>query len=229
MPTRTIISYDDTSNDRDALMLGRVLAEAGSELTVAYVRHTIQSERSREQLEDHEAHELLERGAQLLGDLDVDRRVVVSASTAEGLKALAEEEQADILVFGSDYRTAAGHVAPQHSTQTLLEGSPAAIAIAPAAYSTAHAPNVRKVGLLAQAGDDAAIETARELADSFGASLTRDEPHVDLLVVGSRSEAPEGRVMITSHAQNVIENSTVPVLVVARGVPVHFAFAAATH
>lgn len=229
MPTKTIISYDDTTNDRDALMLGRVLAEAGSELTLAYVRHTTQAERDREQLEDHEARELLERGAQLLGDLDVERRVVVSASTAEGLKSLAEHEQADILVFGSDYRTAAGHVAPQHSTQALLEGSPAAIAIAPAAYSTAHVPNIRTVGVLAQPGDDAAIETARELADGLGASLTRDEPPFDLLVVGSRSEAPEGRVMITSHAQNEIENSTVPVLVIARGVAVRFAAVTAAH
>jgi nucleotide-binding universal stress UspA family protein len=229
MPTKTIISYDDTANDRDALMLGRVLAEAGSELTLAYVRHTVQAEREREQLEDHEAHELLERGVQLLGDLDVQRRVVVSASTAEGLKALAEQEQADVIVFGSDYRTAAGHVAPQHSTQALLEGSPAAIAIAPAAYSTAHVPNIRTVGVLAQPGDDAAIETARELAEGLGATLTRDEPPFDLLVVGSRLEAPEGRVMITAHAQHEIENSTIPVLVIARGVAVRFGTVTATH
>ncbi|MGB0097390.1 MAG: universal stress protein, partial [Solirubrobacteraceae bacterium] len=125
MPTRTIISYDDTVNDRDALMLGRVLSEAGSELTLVYVRHTTQTEHDREQLEEHGSQELLERGGQLLGDLGVDRRVVVSPSTADGLKMLAEQEHADVIVFGSDYRTAARHVAPQHSTQALLEGSPA--------------------------------------------------------------------------------------------------------
>jgi nucleotide-binding universal stress UspA family protein len=223
MPTKTIISYDDTANDRDALMLARVLSEAGSELTLAYVRHTTQAERHRERLEEDEALALLERGAQLLGDLEVGRRVVVSGSTSEGLKWLADAERADIVVFGSDYRTAAGHVSPQRSTQAMLDGSPAAVAIAPAAYSTAHVPHIRTIGVFAQAGDDAAIETARELAEALGANLTRDERHVDLLVVGSRSEAYEGRVMITSHAQNEIENSTVPVLVVARGVPVRFA------
>jgi nucleotide-binding universal stress UspA family protein len=222
MPTKTIVSYDDTANDRDALMLARVLSEAGSELTLAYVRHTTQAERDRERLEEDEALALLERGAQLLGDLEVGRRVVVSGSTSEGLKWLADAEQADIVVFGSDYRTAAGHVSPQRSTQAMLDGSPAAVAIAPAAYSTAHVPHIRTIGVFAQAGDDAAIETARELAEALGANLTRDERHVDLLVVGSRSEAYEGRVMITSHAQNEIENSTVPVLVVARGVPVRF-------
>src|SRR5438309_9887258 len=129
MAPRTIISYDDTLNDHDALALGRVLAEAGAQLTLAYVRHRNRSQQSREELEEHEAEALLERGARWLGDLDVERRVVVSASTGEGLKWLAEQEDADIVVFGSDYRTAAGHVAPQHSAQILLEGGPAAIAI----------------------------------------------------------------------------------------------------
>jgi hypothetical protein len=51
MASHTIISYDDTQNDHDALMLGRVLGQAGSRLTLAYVRHTIQAQRSREQLD----------------------------------------------------------------------------------------------------------------------------------------------------------------------------------
>jgi nucleotide-binding universal stress UspA family protein len=223
MGPHTIISYDDTTNDRDALMLGRLLSEVGARLTLAYVRHTTETERSREQLQEHEAEALLERGTSLLGDLDVDRRVVVSGSTAEGLKWLAEEDHAEIIVFGSDYRTAAGHISPQPTTQSLLEGGPTAIAIAPANYSTDHVANIRSIGVLAAPGDDASIETGRELAEGFGASVTRDERQVDLLVVGSRIEAPEGRVMITAQAQNEIEKATVPVLVVARGVPVRFA------
>jgi nucleotide-binding universal stress UspA family protein len=223
METKAIVSYDDTLNDHDALMLGRILADAGAELIVAYVRHTTQSERSREELEEHEAEALLERGARWLGDLDVERSVVVSASTAEGLARLAEEEHADIVVFGSDYRTAAGHVAPQKSAQTLLEGGPAAVAIAPANYGGDRVPRIGTVGVIAMPGDDAAIETARELAERFGAHLSRDERQVDVLVVGSRIEAPEGRVMITAQAQNEIQNSTCPVLVVPRGVALRFA------
>jgi nucleotide-binding universal stress UspA family protein len=222
MGPKTIVSYDDTANDRDALMLGRLLAEAGAELTLAYVRHSTQTDRGREQLEEHEAEELLERGASALSEFDVERRVVLSASTPEGLKWLAEQDGAELVVFGSDYRTASGHIAPQRSAQTLLEGGPAAIAIAPAGYSTAHVPQIRTVGVLAAPGDDAAIDTARELAEHFGAHITRDERRVDLLVVGSRTEAPEGRVMVTSQAQNEIENATFPVIVVARGVPLEF-------
>jgi nucleotide-binding universal stress UspA family protein len=227
MATKAIISYDDTPNDHDALMLGRVLANAGAELMLAYVRHTTQSEPTREQLEEHEAEALLERGARTLGDLDVERRVVVHGSTAEGLKQLAEREGADVIVFGSDYRTAAGHVAPQKSAQALLEDCPAAIAIAPANFRSEHATTFGRVGVLASPGDDAAIETARELGESLGARVTRDEPHVDLLVVGSRPEAREGRVMISAQAQHAVENATSPVLVVPRGVTVRFPLIAA--
>ena len=45
MAAQAIVSYDDTHNDHDALILGRVLAEAGAELTLAYVRHTTASSR----------------------------------------------------------------------------------------------------------------------------------------------------------------------------------------
>jgi nucleotide-binding universal stress UspA family protein len=223
MAPKTIVSYDDTPNDHDALMLGRVLADAGAELTLAYVRHTTEQERSREELQEHEAQNLLERGAGWLGDEDVARRVVVSGSTGEGLKWLADQEGADIVVFGSDYRTPAGHVSPQHSTDKLLEGGSAAVAIAPANYRSDRAPRIGTIGVIAAPGDDAAIETARELAERLGATVTRDERRVDLLVVGSRPEAPEGRVLISAASQNAIENATSPVLVVARGVPVRFA------
>ena len=222
MSPRAIISYDDTPGDHDALMLGRILADAGAELTLAYVRHCTQNERSQEALEEHEAEMLLQRGADWFSGLQVDTRIVVSASTPEGLRRLSEQEEADILVFGSDYRTAPGHVAPQHSTQSLLEGGTTAVAIAPAGYHDEWAPRIHRIGVLAIPGDDATLATARSLADSFGATLTRDEHQVDLLVVGSRLEAAPGRVLISAHAQNEIENATCPVLVVPHGVTIDF-------
>jgi len=128
---------------------------------------------------------------------------------------------AALVVFGSDYRTPAGHVAPQHSTEALLEGGPPAVAIAPAGYAQLE-PRIRAIGLLAAPGDDAALETARDLAESFEATVTRDEPRVDLLVVGSRPEAPMGTVMISGQSERAIEEATSPVLVVPRAVPIRF-------
>ena len=222
MAPHAIVSYDDSPNDHDALMLGRILGEAGAQLTLAYVRHTTQAQRAREELEEHEAEALLQRGARWLEDDDVERRVVVSGSTGEGLAWLAEQEEADIIVFGSDYRTAAGHVALGRSVQMLLEGGRAALAIAPANYRSRRMPEINTVGVLPAPSNEDAVETARGLAERFGATLIQDGRRVDLLVVGSRPEAPAGRVMISSQAQNSIEEASSPVLVLARGLPLRF-------
>jgi nucleotide-binding universal stress UspA family protein len=222
MSVSAIVSYDDTLNDQDALALARLLSDAGAELTLAYVRHATQSERALEEHEEHETEALLARGARWLGDLDVERRVLLHASTGEGLRALAQEEDHSLIVFGSDYRTAAGHVAPQRSTQRLLEGGPTAIAIAPAGYSAAPAPEIRRIGLLAGLDDSAAIDTAHQLATHFGATVTDSAHGVELLIVGSRPEARAGQVMVSAQAQNAIENATAPVLIVARGVALDF-------
>ena len=214
-----IVSYDDTTNDRDALALARVFAGAGASLILAYVRHTIQTRRDREQLEEHQATALLERGATALGDVASERRVVVHGSTSEGLKALAEREGAALIVFGSEYRTPIGRISPQKSTQSLLEGGPAAIAIAPVGYQERP---IRTIGLLAGLDDHAAIDTAHELAEHFGATVADATQAVDLLIVGSRPEAPHGRTMISARAENAIEGCSAPVLVVARGVALSF-------
>src|SRR5436309_15880882 len=129
MSLNAIVSYDDTENDHDALALGRVLADAGAELTLAYVRHATRPESSEEQHEQHEAEALLERGAERLADFGVEHRVVVSASTGEGLGRLAEHEDADLDVLGADYRTGFGHVSPGRSAQNLAEGGPGALAL----------------------------------------------------------------------------------------------------
>jgi len=222
MSPRALISYDDTPGDHDALMLGRILADAGADLTLAYVRHCTHGDCAEEQREESDAEMLLERGAEWFSGLRVDTRIVVSPSTSEGLRRLAEQERADIVVFGSDYRTAPGHVAPQRSTQAMLEGGRSAVAIAPAGYHDEWAPRIHRIGLIAIPGDDATLATARALADSFGAGLTRDEPQIDLLVVGSRLEAAPGHVLISAYAQNEIENATCPVLVVPHGVTIDF-------
>jgi nucleotide-binding universal stress UspA family protein len=222
MSPKAIISYDDTLNDHDALALGRVLATVGAELELAYVRHTTQSDRSREELDQNEAEALLERGARWLDNLEVPRRVVMSASTGEGLAWLAADENADIVVFGSDYRTAAGHVDPGTSARRLLEGGTAAVAIAPANYRGDRNAAIRTIGVLD--GDEAARQTANEIADRFGAAVvSAPAAKIDLLVVASRPEAQPGRVMISAQAERAIEDATVPVLVVPRGKPVRFA------
>jgi nucleotide-binding universal stress UspA family protein len=209
MTLNTIVSYDGTDNDRDALSLARVFGEAGANLVLAYVCH------SNRELGEHDAEALLERGVTELDGLSAETRVTVHGSTSEGLKVLAEREGAQLIVFGSAYRTPTGRVELQKSTQSLLDGGPAAIAIAPAGY---HQKPIRTIGLLAGLDDHAAIDTAHALATHFEATVTDATYNVDLLIVGSRPEAPEGRALISAVAEIAIEESRSPVLVIARGV-----------
>src|ERR1017187_9850834 len=67
MQTHVIISYDGTDNDHDALALGRILGDAGARVSLAYVRHSEETEAAAEQAAQAQAEELLERGAQWLG------------------------------------------------------------------------------------------------------------------------------------------------------------------
>jgi nucleotide-binding universal stress UspA family protein len=223
MPVKIIISYDDTENDRDAIALARLLAYPGAELSLAYVRHQREPDPAREQQESRHVEELLAHGAQLLGNPDTPRHIVFHASTGEGLLELAEREQADVIVFGSDYRTAPGTVAPQASAQRLLHGGTVAVAIAPAGLRSLAKTSIGRIRVLAEPGDDAPAITAQTLAKALGASITEHNGGpVDLLVIGSRTGAPKGRVELSAATEYVIETAHSPVLVVPSGAPVRF-------
>jgi nucleotide-binding universal stress UspA family protein len=223
MPPKAIISYDGTDNDRDALALGKLLGEAGASLELAYVRHTQEAEPQREALAQAEAEALLTEGANSLGNPDLPRHVVLSASTGEGLSQLAVEQGADLVVFGSDYRTSTGNLQPGTSAQRMLEGGPVAVAIAPAGVHDGIGLSVKTVGAISEVGDRSALETAASLADRLGAEVaTKAESGVDLLVVGSQPLAAPGRVAMTAAAQYVVETSRSPVLVLPRGKTVRF-------
>ena len=222
MSVKIIVSYDNTANDRDALALGQRLRDAGGTLSLAYVRHSQLEQPEREALEEHDAERLLEEGAQLLGDAGVGRHVVFDASTGEGLLALAEREAADLVVFGSDYRTAPGNLQPGTSARRLLDGGPTAVAIAPAEYRE-RGDELSTIGFIPSAADPSAEDTARALAARTGALVVRDdEGRPDLLVVGSRPEAHDRQVLISAAAEYAIETSGCPVIVVPRGVTLAF-------
>ena len=222
MTTRIIVSYDDTDNDRDALALGRLLAFGGAELSLAYVRHSQGGA-----LEQKDAEDLLAHGAESVGAPDMPRHVVVNPGTSVGLAELAEREAADVIVFGSEYRTAPGTVKPGISAHKLLLGGPAAIAVAPSGLHTRSSVSVSTVGVIDE-GDEAARQTAASLAETLGASVVeRGGGPVDLLVVGSRPESPLGKVTLSAASDYVIETATYPVLVVPRGGPIEFAKAGA--
>jgi nucleotide-binding universal stress UspA family protein len=223
MATKIIVSYDGTENDLDALALGGLLARAGASLSLAYVRHAQEAESGSERLAEDEADALLAAGAAVLEQPDIPRHVVLSGSTPEGLRELALAESADLIVFGSEYRTAPGHVQPQASARRLLDGGPVALAFAPASFAERTDYPVATIAAIGEAGDPCARETAESLAARLGATIAeRASSDVDLLVVGSRPGTVTGRVTISAAADYLIELSNCPVVVVPRGVTIRF-------
>jgi len=215
---KIIVSYDGTENDQDALAFGGLLAGAGASLVLAYVRHTREETSDRERLAEHEAEALLEGGAAALGKPDVPRFVVVSASTPQGLRELAAGESADVIVFGSAYRTTPGHVYPQASAERLLDGGRTAIGLAPASYRDKATP-ITTIASIAEEGDSSAIHTAESFASRLGAEY-HDKPNggVDLLIVGSAPQTATGQVRVSAAAAYMIELIRCPVIVLPRGV-----------
>jgi nucleotide-binding universal stress UspA family protein len=220
MPANIIISYDGTNNEDDAVALGRLLATAGAEVSLAYVRHAPEADTSREILAQHEAEQLLVRGTELLGQADAPRHVVTDRSTPEGLSKLAAQIGADAIVFCSDSHTAKGHIGVGNSAERLLNGGTIAVAIAPAGFAQSGHSQVRQVAVV---GDGIAQATAESLAGSLGAEIgAAGAQSADLLVVGSRPEAEQGRVSLSAASENLIEIAACPVLVVPRGKSVAF-------
>ncbi len=217
MSTDIIVSYDGTPNDDDALALGRIFAAAGARLALAYVRHSREFDPRREQIAQHDAERRLDQGAALLDQPDVPRHVVVSASTGEGLARLAEEEQATMIVFGSDYRTTPGHVEPGTTAQHLLEGGAIAIAVAPAGMRAGSDAGISTIAVSPPDGDGAVQETATGLAGKLGATLLDPGRSADLVLVGSQDGAPEGRIALSGATRTQLDSVRSAVLVLPRG------------
>lgn len=221
MSTEIIVSYDGTSNDDDALTLGRMLAASGGRVALAYVRHSHEFDPRREEIAQHDAQRRLDQGAALLGQPDIPRHVAFSAATGEGLAQLAQDEGASVIVFGSDYRTPPGHVEPGTSAQSLLEGGQIAIAVAPAGLRTRDGIGIDAIAVSGAEEDGVVQATADGLAEKLGATVV-EGTRADLIVVGSQPGAPEGRIALSGAARTQLDSVRSAVLVLPRGRPLSF-------
>jgi hypothetical protein len=223
MPAGVIISYDGTSNDDDALALGKLLALTGSSVALAYVRHSREFDPRREEVAQHDAEQRLERGAAQM-DGPVARHVEVGAATGEVLGELTQRVGASIVVFGSDYRTPIGRAEPGTSAQRLIDGGPVAVAVAAAGLRATPDLAIRSIAVpFAGPVNDDARATAASLAASLGAEVVdaKSGP-ADLIVVGSHAGAPKGRVVVAGEVRNELNSARSSVLVLPAETRIEF-------
>ena len=216
--TEVIVSYDGTTHDDDALALGKMLAVGPITLSLAYVRHTREYDPRREEIGEYDAARRLEQGAQWLADPDVKRHVVVDPSTSTGLAKLAAAEGAQLILFGSDYRTAPGRVEPGGSAQGLLQGGSVAIGVAAAGLRTNGSESITTISVAGEDGG-AADQTAQSLAAALGAQVVTGGGDADLILVDSQSNAPTGKIALGGSTRARLDSARGSVIVLPHGSP----------
>jgi nucleotide-binding universal stress UspA family protein len=217
MATKVIVSYDGTANEDDAIAFGALLARAGAEVSLGYVRHTDEA------VSDEEAQEVLDRGQAHFAGTFASRHAVTDRSTPGGLQALAAQIGAQAVLFCSDSHTAHGHVTIGNSAQRLLEGGNVAVGIAPVGLAESEGSARRIVAVGEAGGAGGSQATAQSIASALGAEVVPvADSEADLIVIDSRAGAEQGRVSISSSASHLIEIATCPVLVLPSGVALRF-------
>ena len=217
-----IVSYDGTRNDRDGLALGRLFAAAGAKVSLAYVRHSPEREPEREAEVQQESEHLLEVAAERLDGGAAGTHVIFNPSTAEGLQSLARELGADVIAFGSSYRTPPGSVGLPQTAENLIDAEAAcSLAVAPAGLRrepVEHA--IGSLSVYAEGEEAAAGASADALAHALGAVVSGED--ADMLLVASRADAPDGRLALSSRARERIEQARCPVIALAHGAVLSF-------
>jgi nucleotide-binding universal stress UspA family protein len=173
-----IIGLDASEQGRDALTLGRLLADtlAANPLLATVLPYPPEflsaEELTRAVGFDTEA--LFGAAQEGLAPLDSRTRAVVASSAAKGLYQLAEEESAIATVVGSTHRGPLGRVLPGSVGANLLQGAPSAVAVAPRGYATADEHRLRRlmVGFDGSPEAAAALDAAHRLAARVEGVLT---------------------------------------------------------
>ena len=157
-------------------------------------------------------------------DGPVEQYVVVGAATGEVLGQLAKEQNASVIVFGSDYRTPLGRAEPGTSAQRLLEGGPVAIAVAAAGLRARSNGSISTIAVpFAGPVNDDARATAASLAEKLGASVVDpNADSVDLIVVGSVAGAPSGTIAVGGDVRNELNSARSSVLVLPAETRIEF-------
>lgn len=174
---KIVIGYNPRTRGADALALGRVLAEvlAATPLVVT-VSAWPANERRRDDLDATIERELAEpfgRAREALEGLEPEVRAIPHNSPAAALQEVAETEPAVAIVLGSSHRGILGRTLVGSVGESLLQGAPCAVAVAPAGYADREAHKLARMAAAYDGSPEArvALDTATALAERTHAQL----------------------------------------------------------
>lgn len=166
---RILVGFDGSDGAQDALALARSLADrTGAELVLGGVLPgravRLLAAAMVGGLERDVERDFADKVERAAAELAARSEVVLSGSAPQGLNDLAEDIGADLIVLGSS-KTASGRVRTGRTATQLLQGGPAAVAVAPVGYRHGkHDLAVIGVGIDGSAESHEALRTAIELA-----------------------------------------------------------------
>ena len=174
MYRKILVGYDDSDQAKDALALGKQLADAtGAELVAAGV---FQFDPIWGGYDPHfrnaeiEFARKIEAAAKSVG---AEAEATPSSSPARGLHELAEEIEADLILVGSARRGRVGQILAGSVGVALLHGSPCAVGIAPNGYRDHSGDAIAAVAVGFDGSEESglALMAASRLASETGAKL----------------------------------------------------------
>jgi nucleotide-binding universal stress UspA family protein len=176
MFSNVLVGVDGRANGRDAIALASRLLDGQGTLTLAHVfggsHNPVRAlahggaESDRAGAEQLLAHEREQAGVQ------AELAAVEGAGAGRALHEQAESQGADLLVLGTSHRGLLGRTLLGDETRAALDGSPCAVAVAPAGYAHRDA-KLAAIGLGYDGSpeSEAALGLARELAQRVHASV----------------------------------------------------------
>ena len=196
MYRKILVGYDDSDQAKDALALGKQLADAtGAELVVAGV---FQFDPMWGGFDPHfrdaeiEFARKIEEAAKSVG---AEAEATPSSSPARGLHELAEEIEADLILVGSARRGRVGQILAGSVGVALLHGSPCAVGIAPNGYRDHSGDGIAAVVVGFDGSEESglALMAASRLASETGAKLKLVSVAEPPPIVAGRAATPAGR------------------------------------
>ena len=218
------VGVDEQQDGRDAIALATNLLARDGELTLA---HVYEGDSFFDQgartgvlaLERRPAFETLEKTCRETG-VKARVRWRAASSVGQGLHELCEEVDADLLVVGSSRRGLLGRVLVGDDTRAALNGTPCAVAIAPAGYSR-EPGGIGKIGVGYDGSPESerALELARLLAADTGAALSA----FDAIVLLPARYFTAGPRPLTEAVDSVVADARAGILALG-GIEAHAAY-----
>lgn len=234
---RVLVGIDGSASGLDALALGRTLAGLTGVPLVLGAVHGYETLASLfggpGWPTPEDSWQWLRRASLELGGDERFRLVTIDAdSVAHGLAALADREDARLIVIGTSARSAAGQLRAGTGARRVVHAAGCPVAVAPPGWRAwTHAAHpVFGIGTNGAGEAPAALAWAGTLAAAAGAALNvlegdTDEcddaaaARFDLLVVGSGRRGPLGMVLHPGVPAAPTGRTACPLLIIPGGSP----------